>query len=692
MSDKRNVGWALETSPYHPGETAVQERAGARAFAERMGRQVIRDHMTDQHRTFFAMLPYAFIGSLDGRGRSWASVLSGKPGFLKSPNPRRLVVSALPPVGDPAREGLRFGAPVGFVGVELHTRRRNRLTGRIVTRDGCGFEIAVDQSFGNCPQYIQARAPEAAAPEANALPTRELGSRLNAVATRIVERSDTLFIATASPNAGSDDPVEGADVNHRGGRPGFVRVGSDSSGSVLTFPDFVGNLAFNTLGNIALNPQAGLLFLDFETGDLVTLTGTAEVIWDGAELRSFAGAERLVRVRVDEAWHLPSALPCRWTRATEAPQLLGTGDWRTVAAAVRARAGDAVDRRFRVTKLRDETPTVRVLDLEPVDSGPLQPYEPGQFLPVAVDLPDGQRLRRTYSLAQTSAGRTYRIGVRHERDGVVSAFLNAAQVGTEIVAQAPRGRFTLDPASHRSVVLIGGGIGVTPLVAMAEHLTGGTESRSRYPDRRVFVVHAVTNGADHPFGDRLRALAQSRANLVCVFAYSAPRPEDRPGDAFHVTGRLDRAVLRSLLPLDDYDIYLCGPPGFMQAVYGALLSLGVADERIRAEAFGPASLRRIAQEPVEPVSAPAAAYPEANVAFANSGKTARWQAGTLLDLAEATGVEAPWSCRSGRCGTCAATLLSGTVTYPNRPELEPVPGTALICRAQPAGPSVVLAL
>ncbi len=323
-------GWGRDSSPYHPGEMAVQERAGARLIAERVGRRVIRDHMTEQHRAFFAALPYVFMGSLDRQGRPWATILSGAPGFLRSPDPRQLLVSALPFPGEPARDDLRVGAPVAFLGIELHTRRRNRLTGKITALDDAGFTFGVDQSFGNCPQYIQARAPEAFSPPARPS-VRMLGPCLDDRSARIVARSDTLFIASASPGAGADDPVEGADVNHRGGRPGFVRVETVDGRSVLTFPDFVGNSAFNTLGNIALNPRAGLLFIDFQTGDLVTLTGQADVVWDGPELEGFVRAERLVRVRVEEAHHLVAALPWRWTAPERAPQIQATGDWQAVA-------------------------------------------------------------------------------------------------------------------------------------------------------------------------------------------------------------------------------------------------------------------------------------------------------------------------------------------------------------------------
>ena len=324
-------GWGRESSPYHPGEMAVQERAGSRVLAERVGRRVIRDHLTEQHRAFLAALPYVFMGSLDRQGRPWATLLSGQAGFLHSPDPRHLLVSALPQPGDPVREDLHVGAPLAFLGIELHTRRRNRLTGKVSALDEGGLTFRVDQSFGNCPQYIQARVPEPVTPASppSVLP---LGSRLDDRAAAIVAGCDTLFIASASPGAGADDPVEGADVNHRGGRRGFVRVETVDARSVLTFPDFLGNSAFNTLGNIALNPRAGLLFVDFGTGDLVTLTGEAEVIWDGPELGGFARAERLVRVRVAEAHHLVAALPWCWTAPKPAPQIEATGNWQAVAA------------------------------------------------------------------------------------------------------------------------------------------------------------------------------------------------------------------------------------------------------------------------------------------------------------------------------------------------------------------------
>lgn len=227
---------------------------------------------------------------------------------------------------------------------------------------------------------------------------------------------------------------------------------------------------------------------------------------------------------------------------------------------------------------------------------------------------------------------------------------------------------------------------------MADFLTGGTDDRQRFSNRPVYLIHAVRNGADHPFRERVRELARSRGSLACFFAYSAPRAEDRPGNNFQILGRLDRQKLRALLPLDEYDAYLCGPPAFIQTVYDALSSLGLPDDRIFSEAFGPAMLARDATaQPSEQRQAPAVT--EAAVTFAATGKTLPWQPGTtLLELAEAASIDAPSSCRTGRCGTCSTRLMKGRVTYADAPDFIVEPGHALICRAEPADAHLTLDL
>ena len=313
-------------SPFHAGEQVLQARAGVRERIERTGRAMIRDFMPDQHREFFAAQPLVFVGSVDARGRPWASMLTGNPGFMASPDARTLRVNALPVHGDPLASNLRSGAPLGLLGIELESRRRNRANGTVTRLDQAGFELRVEQSFGNCPQYIQARSLLSRVPGAS--PTvRAESQALSERAQALVRRADTFFIATAAPGAGAGNPVEGVDVSHRGGKPGFVRAALEAGRSVLSAPDFGGNFLFNTFGNLLLNPRAALLFVDFDSGDLLSLTGEAEVLWDAPELLAFAGAQRLLRFRVEEGRWLERASSWRWSSPVQAPQLAATGSW-----------------------------------------------------------------------------------------------------------------------------------------------------------------------------------------------------------------------------------------------------------------------------------------------------------------------------------------------------------------------------
>ena len=308
---------------WHEGELALQRMAGSRERLAEIGPRVIRDHMPDQHREFFAQLPFLVAGSVDAQGQPWASILAGEPGFVSSPDPWRLAVRARPLAHDPLRETLAAGMPVGLLGIEPHTRRRNRLNGRVTRQDALGFDVEVGQSFGNCPKYIQARRPEFTGARSAPPPARRV-STLDAASRSIIQRADTFFIASAHPEAaGSGAPASGVDVSHRGGKPGFVRV----DGNVLTVPDFMGNAFFNTLGNLAVNPRCGLLFLDFDSGDLLHIAATARIVHDGAELEAFQGAQRLLRLQVVASLHAPAALPLRWSEAQLSPVLAATGEW-----------------------------------------------------------------------------------------------------------------------------------------------------------------------------------------------------------------------------------------------------------------------------------------------------------------------------------------------------------------------------
>jgi predicted pyridoxine 5'-phosphate oxidase superfamily flavin-nucleotide-binding protein len=325
FADRRIL--AMNHAPlFHAGELAVQQRAGTRALVDSFAPHMLRDAMPLQHQQFFAQLPTLFVGSLDALRRPWASVLAGSPGFIDAQDAQHLRIRAPRDAADPLSQHLAVGDPIGLLGLEPQTRRRNRLNGTVTQLDAGHIDVQVDQSFGNCPQYIQAREPQRV--EGVALPGRPEGSALSADAAALVQAADTLFIASASPHARGNAGADGVDVSHRGGRPGFVRIDTVDGRSVLTVPDFRGNRIFNTLGNIAAHPHAGLLFIDYTRGDVLQLTGDAELVWDGAELLTFEGAQRLLRLRVEAGVWRPGALPLRWSPAQPASQLAQTGVWR----------------------------------------------------------------------------------------------------------------------------------------------------------------------------------------------------------------------------------------------------------------------------------------------------------------------------------------------------------------------------
>ncbi len=385
-------------SPFHRGERDVQTRLGVRKQVEELGRRFIRDYLPEEHRSFFAMLTHLIVGTVDGAGRPWASVLVGKAGFIETPDPRTVTVNARRLYGDPSNRNLAPGAPVGVLGIQYHTRRRNRLTAKVREVTDDALTLSVDQTFGNCPQYIQAREAEFTAE------FDEIGeerpsisfSSLNACARGIVGRADNFYIATCFMER-ADDASHGADVSHRGGKPGFVRIEDDRT---LVFPDYAGNNHYNTVGNISLNPLAGLLFIDFDGGDMVYLTCTAEIVWDSEEKCAFTGAERLIRFTIDEGYLVKNVLPMRWRFVDYSPILERTGSWEEVDARLEARRSEARCRELRVVGVERESSVLSSFYLQPTDGKPLTCHKAGQFLPLEV-LPETEvePVRRKYTIS-----------------------------------------------------------------------------------------------------------------------------------------------------------------------------------------------------------------------------------------------------------------------------------------------------
>jgi uncharacterized protein len=288
--------WHLKDVTFHSGEREVQRRAGVADEARAVGRGVGRT-VTPPVERFLARQRLAVAASLDGEGRVWASLLAGPAGFLSAADPGHLRLAVWPIPGDPLTANLAARPELGLLVIDPQTRQRMRFNGS-ARLSADGLSVDLQQVYGNCPQYIQLREAEAdgvVAPE----PPR-VTSRLDARARATIGNADTLVIASFHPEGG-------ADASHRGGFPGFVRVVGDDR---LVFPDYSGNNMFNTLGNLVGYPRAGLLFVDFTTGDVLQVTARAKVEPDFE-----------VRLDVDEVRETRAASPLRFRLVEYSPAI-----------------------------------------------------------------------------------------------------------------------------------------------------------------------------------------------------------------------------------------------------------------------------------------------------------------------------------------------------------------------------------
>jgi uncharacterized protein len=283
---------------YHSGELVAQTLAGLADQAE-FSRGAIGETVPPAAVDFLAEQPMVVVGAADDRGRLWASLLTGAPGFVRASTPRTIDITAHVAASDPIAETLGRPGQIGMIAIEPETRRRMRINGR-AEPTVTGLQISTDQVYANCPKYIQKRSPQgepAPSPAAVATASPALSERQRAW----VASADTFFVATRS---GAGD----ADASHRGGNPGFVHVLGDTE---LVWPDYVGNAMMMTLGNLQQDPSAGLLFVDWEQGATLQLTGLATVDWDGAG--QLPGAQRVIRFRIAHVVQTDHASPLAWS-------------------------------------------------------------------------------------------------------------------------------------------------------------------------------------------------------------------------------------------------------------------------------------------------------------------------------------------------------------------------------------------
>ena len=340
-----------------------------------------------------------------------------------------------------------------------------------------------------------------------------------------------------------------------------------------------------------------------------------------------------------------------------------------------------------VTGVEPESDEITSFYLRRTDGQAITPWVAGQFLPIRLNVPGHEKpVLRTYTISTAPNNEYYRLSIKRMPGNAVSSnfFHDHVKVGSKIEAMAPRGKFILDAASpDRPVVLISGGVGITPMMAFAESLL--EKGRASGTFRPVTFIHGARNGKAQAFGKHLRAAAAEHPSLKMHVVYSDPVEGDSLGVTHEAQGHVDAVMVSKLVNCSECDFYLCGPPGFMQSLYDGLIAEGVKSDRIHFESFGTATVLRREPKPAAPALGDDAVASAIPVRFEKSGIDAVWtrDSGTLLDLAEASGLAPSFGCRSGICGSCTTRVARGGVDYVSEPLAPLNPGEVLICSSVP---------
>ncbi|MBX9793193.1 MAG: 2Fe-2S iron-sulfur cluster binding domain-containing protein [Burkholderiaceae bacterium] len=408
------------------------------------------------------------------------------------------------------------------------------------------------------------------------------------------------------------------------------------------------------------------------------------------ELLSFISAALLLQLVAGIGWTV-------WRRRSVE---VGAQTTAPVAKPVKADAAWAGWREFRVAQrvFEDAAQTQCSFYLQPVDGQALPPFKPGQFLTFALDVKPGsaqgaattRAITRCYSLSDQPDPAHYRVTIKRvpapadhpEFEPGLSSnhFHDHVQVGDALRVKAPAGHFFIDSDPNVPAVVIGGGIGITPMMSMLRWCVG------QQPQRTVHLYYGLRNSGEHAFKQQIEQIAASHPTLHLNVVYSRPGESDLPGRDYQHQGHVDVELLRRTLPHGRHQFYVCGPPAMMQTLVPALAEWGVPVADIHYEAFGPASVKLPGA-----TEAKATDVAAVEVRFQRSGRTLNWDGrdASLLDFAERHGVAVESGCRSGGCGSCETRLLEGTVHYEHAPDHDVAAGHCLLCVGRPSSPLVL---
>ncbi len=538
-------------NPFHAGELEAQARAGVGDVSQWAG-GFIRSYLPEQHREFHTSLPFLVIAGADSDERIWVTLLDGDEGFIHSPDAYSLTLNTIIDIQDPLADTLNTGTDVGALGIELATRRRNRFSGQF-NKTADGYAIDIHQTFGNCPQYINERAWTRVPRNTPAQVKRS--STLSISQIELIKHADTMFIGSGHQKS-NNTPSRSYDASHRGGAPGFVHV---SDTSHLQIPDYAGNNFFNTIGNLISNPRIGLVFVNFETGSLLHISGRATIDWSPQNTFD-SDALRVIDVEIDAVIERPGAVALRWSQQ------------------------DHLLRQLKVARRKKEAHNITSFYLTPADHKPLPGFKAGQHLPVEIQIP-GQTgtSKRSYSLSgPPDATNSYRLSIKREHKGLVSRFFHdQLYEGAIIRASVPSGDFVM-PCGNCPVVLASAGVGLTPMISMLH------STLSDAVPRRIWFVHGSRNGNEHALQSEVTQLIAKHPYAQQKRFYSRPLESDILGKDYDKHGRITAQDVLNLNSGPDTQYLLCGPTPFLADIKNGLEASGVPAENIHYETFGPA--------------------------------------------------------------------------------------------------------
>ena len=598
-------------SPYHEGERFVQNKLDV-ADTARMNGSVISNSIPGGALSFIAQQSMVVLGSIDLNGLVWASVLFGTPGFIHAIDQHSIEIN-LTETGvspsDPLWKNIESNKHIGMIIIELGSRRRLRVNGRIYKKSPDIYQLDIEQAYPNCPQYIQRRHINRAkklSPQ-NIRPGIS-GNELSSEQQKFISSADTFFVTSAHLE-------RGVDASHRGGQPGFVNI---INNKLLRIPDYPGNSMFNTLGNFKTNPHAGLVFIDFKNKKLLQLSGKANIIWhvENSDAET-AGTLRYWEFTIDSWIESNIAFDIEW-------EYLDASPFNPKPTA----KNNIVENELLLTveKISQQSSHIKSFRLISNNNDLLPEFDPGAHLQISLNLNNKKTIRHYSILSHPDDRSHYEIAVLENPLGLGGSIYMHNQIGEgdTLHCSAPKNEFPLANTSAHNI-LIAGGIGITPMLSMLQKFVCQNKS--------VEIHYTAKHQSDLVFTDRITNLSTSNSHYYT---------------SSNQNSRLDLKALLAT-PKKDTHIYVCGPVRMINAVRELGELYGWPTEQIHFESFG---------------SQPTAQDTDIEIYLAKSSKNIIVPANkTILDYLLEQNIDIPHQCKRGECGMCTTTVLEGTADH-----------------------------